>query len=85
MSGDRPARPQEVQGLGLTDSIWDTTVRCWHQDPVQRPMMTEVVGLVREWLVFSLHRTNIMTYFLQLQDHYFVDYHHGYPSQDLNR
>ena len=28
--------------------MWDMTVRCWHQDPAQRPMMTEVVELLHE-------------------------------------
>ena len=56
--GKQPARPREGQELGLTDSIWDMTVRCWRQDPVQRPMMTEVVGLAREWSVFSLFPWN---------------------------
>ena len=50
MGGERPARPQGVQGLGLTDSMWDMTVRCWYQDPAQRPTMTEVVGLLRKLL-----------------------------------
>jgi len=54
MNGKRPARPQETQELGLTDSLWDMTVRCWHQDPAQRPTMTEVVELLRELLVSSL-------------------------------
>ena len=58
MDGGRPARPQEAQGLGLTGSVWDMTVRCWHQDPVQRPTMTEVVRLTREWPVFSLFLKN---------------------------
>ena len=53
MSGERPARPQKKE-FGLTDSMWDMTVRCWHQDPAQRPAMTEVVGLLRELLVLSL-------------------------------
>ena len=75
MDGGRPARPQEVQRLGLTGSVWDMTVRCWHQDPVQRPKMTEVVRLTREWPVFSLslYEINIMTCFLQLQDGCIVD------------
>ena len=30
------------------------TVQCWHQDPAQRPTMTEVIGLLRELLVSSL-------------------------------
>jgi len=54
MGGERPARPQEAQEIGLVDSLWDMTVRCWHQDPAQRPTMTEVVGLIRELLVASL-------------------------------
>ena len=54
MSGERPARPQEAKELGLTDSVWDMTVRCWHKDPAQRPRMTEVIELLRELLVSSL-------------------------------
>ena len=54
MNGERPTRPQEAQELGLTDSMWDMTVRCWHQDPAKRPTMTEVVELLRELLVLSL-------------------------------
>lgn len=53
MNGEQPVRPQEVQGLGLTDSVWDMTVSCWRQDPTQRPTMTEVVQLLREWPVSS--------------------------------
>ena len=70
VGGERPARPREVQGQGLTDSVWDVTVRCWHEDPAQRPMMTEVVKLMCEWPVFSLspHGMTIITHFLQLQD-----------------
>jgi len=53
-SGQRPSRPQEAQELGLTDSVWDMTLRCWQQDPTCRPTVTEVVGLLREQSVFSL-------------------------------
>ena len=54
MGGERPARPQGAQERGLADPVWDMTVHCWHQDPVQRPKMTEVVGFLRELLVLSL-------------------------------
>ena len=54
MDGKLPPRPREAQGLGLTDSVWDMMVRCWHQDPAQRPTMTEVVRLLRKWPVLSL-------------------------------
>ena len=62
--GKLPARPQEARGLGLTDSAWDMVVRSWGQDPVQRPTMTEVVRLLREWPVISLsqwgHHRNVL-------------------------
>ena len=49
-NGIPPDRPQGAQGLGLTDALWEMTVRCWHQDPAQRPNMKEVVGLLRKTL-----------------------------------
>ena len=52
--GIQPDRPQEAQKLGLTDSLWEMTVRCWDQDPTQRPNMTEVVKLLRKMLRLSL-------------------------------
>ena len=54
MEGQRPGRPQEGQELGLTDSVWDMTVRCWNQDPAQRPTMMEVTGFLHKLLVSSL-------------------------------
>ena len=52
--GIRPDRPHEAEKLGLTDSLWEMTVRCWHQDPAQRPNIKEVIGLLRELLASSL-------------------------------
>ena len=40
--------------LGLTDSLWDMTLRCLHRDPAQRPNMMAVVGLLCEMVVSSL-------------------------------
>jgi len=54
MGGERPARPPDAQELGLTDSVWNMTCKCWRQDPARRPTVTEVVGLLREWSVFFL-------------------------------
>ena len=65
MGGERPVRPQEAQELGLADSLWNMTARCWHQDPAQRPTMTEVVGLIRELLVASLSIEADINDFLQ--------------------
>ena len=44
-----PDRPKE---RGLTDPVWDMTLRCWQHEPDRRPKMTEVVATLREWQVF---------------------------------
>ena len=49
MEGERPDRPHEQD---LTDPVWDTTVRCWQEDPVLRPRMKEVAAILREWCIF---------------------------------
>ena len=58
MDGGRPTCPQQGQEFGLTDSVRDMAVRCWHKDPTQRPTMKEVVRLVRELSVFSISLRN---------------------------
>jgi len=49
--GERPARP-DAHDLGLVDSVWDMTLRCWQQEPEHRPAGADVVRFLREWLVF---------------------------------
>lgn len=56
--GDLPALPQEAEELGPADSVWSMTARCRHLDPAQRPTMSEVVKLLREWPVFFLCPSN---------------------------
>ena len=34
--------------------MWEMIGYCWHQDPAQRPNMTEVIGLLSELLMSSL-------------------------------
>ena len=58
MGGEWSARLQEAQKIGLTTSVWEMAVQCWHRDPAQRPTMTEVVRIVREWPVFFLSPWN---------------------------
>ena len=65
MGSERPARPQEGQELGLTDSVWDVTIRCWNKDPAKRPAMAEVVGLLRELLASSLPIESDLSDFFQ--------------------
>ena len=54
LAGTRPDRPQGTRILGLTDLLWDMTVRCWHQLHARRPNMMEVVGLLRKMPIASL-------------------------------
>ena len=54
LDGIRPDRPQGAQELGLTNSLWEMTVRCWHPDPTQRPNTKEMVNLLRKLLMSSL-------------------------------
>ena len=54
MESGGPIRPEKAQELGLTDSVWDMTVRCLHQDPARRPTIIEVAQLLRKWSVSSL-------------------------------
>ena len=67
MNGERPTRPVEAQELGLTDFVWEMTIRCWDQDPAERPTMTDAIQSLRRWSVFlSKHRAGIVTCCLQL-------------------
>ena len=59
MESRGPIRPEKAEELGLTDSVWDMTVRCLDQDPARRPMMVEVVRLLRKWSGSSLPVSNL--------------------------
>ncbi len=41
-SGYRPKRPGK-----MSDAVWDLVSACWHQDPVQRPHMSQVGEVAR--------------------------------------
>jgi len=67
MEGERPVRPWEVQELGLVDSVWGMTLRCWQESPTDRPATAEVVGFLREWSVVPLsHTIGVLMCFPQL-------------------
>ena len=53
VGGEHLARLPEAQELGLTDSVRNMALRCRHQDLAERPMMAEVVGLLRELVASS--------------------------------
>eukprot|EP00842_Homolaphlyctis_polyrhiza_P003491 jgi/Hompol1/4142/HPOL_006941-RA len=41
--GERPNRPE-----GVSDTLWDIIVECWHQDPAQRPKFADVVRRIQD-------------------------------------
>ena len=58
MDNKLPTLLEKARELGLTDSVWDMTLRCWHQDSARRPTMIDVVRLLRQWSVFSFPTLN---------------------------
>jgi len=42
-SGGRPERPQGVEGVWFTDSVWDTLQMCWAHKPEERPTVETVL------------------------------------------
>lgn len=44
--GERPPRPTdpEVIARGLDDKLWNLITRCWHQDPMRRPTINQVLA-----------------------------------------
>jgi len=46
LKGCRPGFPRDAEDVGLTPQMWEFLQRCWHQDPMERPTIDEVV---RTW------------------------------------
>jgi hypothetical protein len=52
LSGKRPTRPTHAgSDLILTDRIWDLIVRCWGQEPLRRPEISEVVSILERPII----------------------------------
>jgi hypothetical protein len=49
LDGERPERPHGSQGVGFTDSIWQTLERCWDPDPDCRPRLNIVLRCLQEF------------------------------------
>ena len=43
MSGERPARPNGPEAVGLSDAIWRVMKRCWRKDPSTRASVQDVL------------------------------------------
>ncbi|KAF9644343.1 kinase-like protein [Thelephora ganbajun] len=50
LAGKRPERPAHSS---LTDELWDLNRRCWDQQPLSRPRISEVVGYLRTVLAIQ--------------------------------
>ena len=44
IEGERPERPQGLEGERFTDHLWHTLQLCWAQEPKERPTIEEVLG-----------------------------------------
>ena len=41
--GDRPGRPEGVEGLWFTDDVWEMLGRCWAPKPENRPSIGDIL------------------------------------------
>jgi len=48
VGGERPPRPEEACRLGLSDSVWEMVEKCWEQEPLPRPKISEVLKFFKE-------------------------------------
>ena len=47
LRGDRPERPQGIEGVWFTDEIWEILVSCWTAQPEIRPSIEDVLQCLR--------------------------------------
>ena len=45
--GERPAKPEDAEKIGMTVDVWDLLRECWQEDLAVRPDITEVLELLR--------------------------------------
>ena len=57
LRGERPKRPQGVEGGGFTDDTWGALERCWKPEPSDRPSIDYVLQSLekasKSWVPFS--------------------------------
>ena len=55
--GDRPGRPQGVEGTWFSDVVWELLERCWVSQPEDRPSVVDVLHRLEEisksWIPLS--------------------------------
>jgi len=47
-NGDRPERPQGVEGVWFTDDVWEVLRHCWMPQPEDRPSIKDLLQCLEE-------------------------------------
>ena len=47
LEGVRPKKPIFAITRGYTEELWEMTMTCWEEDPVKRPTVDRVLGVLR--------------------------------------
>ena len=50
LEGERPERPQGLEGMWFTDDIWSVLEHCWKPVPGNRPSVPEVLRSLKRWV-----------------------------------
>ena len=48
IEGERPGRPQGVEGVWFTDGLWETLEQCWSHQPKDRPTVEVVLECLEQ-------------------------------------
>ena len=48
ISGERPPKPENAEGIGMTEVVWDLLTRCWREDKTTRLAIAKVLKKFRE-------------------------------------
>ena len=49
LEGERPERPQGLEGMWFTDDIWSVLEHCWEPVPGKRPSVPQVLEFLKRW------------------------------------
>ena len=50
LEGERPERPQGLEGIWFTDDIWSVLEHCWEPVPGNRPSIPQVLRSLKKWM-----------------------------------
>ena len=43
ISGERPSKPENAEGIGMTEAVWDLLRECWKEDRMKRPNISDIL------------------------------------------